>query len=137
MDFLLGPKPTYTTGEIAKLLDVNINTVVKWFETGQLEGYKLPGSHARRIPRSVLINFLAKRDFTIAPAADASHIGAISHARNQVKGTTAAVTTRATGRDRHQKQDHVAPSQLSGYCNTPSTSSIFSHRRSQPKADSS
>ena len=70
MDYLLSSKATFTTGEIAKILDVNINTVVKWFETGLLEGYKLPGSHARRIPRSELIDFLAKRDFPVTPAPD-------------------------------------------------------------------
>lgn len=51
-------KKAFTTGEVAKLCNVTINTVVKWFETGYLKGYKVPGSGARRIPREELIKFM-------------------------------------------------------------------------------
>jgi len=53
-------KKAFTTGEVAKLCNVTINTVVKWFETGQLKGYKVPSSGARRIPREELIKFMKK-----------------------------------------------------------------------------
>ncbi len=68
MNSILGSKTVFTTGEIAKIFDVNINTVVKWFETGLLEGYKLPGSQARRVPRGELIDFLAKRNLPVVSA---------------------------------------------------------------------
>lgn len=55
-------KDAYTTGEIAKLCNVTINTVVKWFETGVLKGYKLPSSGARRIKRTELLEFMRKHN---------------------------------------------------------------------------
>jgi excisionase family DNA binding protein len=63
---LLNSKTLFTTGEIAKLLDVNINTVVLWAETGQLGGFKLPGDTARRIERDKLIDFIMLRDLPLA-----------------------------------------------------------------------
>jgi len=53
-------KKAFTTGEVAKLCNVTINTVVKWFESGELKGYKLPSSGARRIPREELVKFMKK-----------------------------------------------------------------------------
>lgn len=61
MDDIFGNKSVFTTGEIARIFGVNINTVVKWFEVGLLKGYKLPGSDARRVPRDELVEFLARR----------------------------------------------------------------------------
>ncbi len=48
----------YTTGQIAKLCDVAPRTVSKWFDDGLLNGYKLPGSLDRRVPREDLKAFL-------------------------------------------------------------------------------
>jgi excisionase family DNA binding protein len=63
METALGSKTVFTTGEIAKLFDVNINTVVNWIETGLLKGFTLPGSNTRRVPRAELIEFISKQDF--------------------------------------------------------------------------
>lgn len=63
---LLRAKPLFTTGEIAKLLDVNINTVVLWFESDLLEGFKLPGDTARRVERDRLIELILKRELPLA-----------------------------------------------------------------------
>ena len=62
MDRKLEGKAVFTTGELSRILEVNINTVVRWIETGQLKGYSLPGSNTRRIRRDDLIEFLTKRD---------------------------------------------------------------------------
>lgn len=62
MQDLLGTKRIYTTGDIARIFDVNINTVVKWFEEGMLKGYKLPNSTARRVPRAELVDFMVSRN---------------------------------------------------------------------------
>ena len=35
-----------------------MRTVTRWFDTGKLKGYVLPGSKDRRIPRAYLIEFL-------------------------------------------------------------------------------
>jgi len=51
-------KRVLTTGEVAKLCNVAPRTVSKWFDTGQLKGYRIPGSKDRRIPVSELIGFM-------------------------------------------------------------------------------
>lgn len=60
---LLRSKPFFTTGEIAKILDVNINTVVLWCRSGQLKGFKLPGDTARRVERDELVEFIVRHDY--------------------------------------------------------------------------
>ncbi|MEM8757247.1 MAG: helix-turn-helix domain-containing protein [Planctomycetota bacterium] len=47
-----------TTGEVAKICNVAPRTVSKWFDSGQLKGYRIPGSKDRRIPVPELIKFM-------------------------------------------------------------------------------
>lgn len=51
-------KDVLTTGEVAKICNVAPRTVSKWFDTGVLKGYRIPGSKDRRIPVSQLIRFM-------------------------------------------------------------------------------
>ena len=51
-------KKVFTTGQVAKLCEVAPRTVSKWFDSGRLKGYRIPGSQDRRIPREQLIRFL-------------------------------------------------------------------------------
>lgn len=51
-------KTVLTTGEVAKLCNVAPRTVSKWFDSGQLRGYRIPGSKDRRIPVDQLIRFM-------------------------------------------------------------------------------
>ena len=51
-------KDVLTTGEVAKICNVAPRTVSKWFDTGQLKGYRIPGSKDRRIPVSQLVRFM-------------------------------------------------------------------------------
>ena len=51
-------KDVLTTGEVAKICNVAPRTVTKWFDSGQLRGYRIPGSRDRRIPTSELIRFM-------------------------------------------------------------------------------
>ncbi|MCE2966979.1 MAG: response regulator [Phycisphaerales bacterium] len=51
-------KDVLTTGEVAKICNVAPRTVSKWFDSGQLKGYRIPGSKDRRIPMSHLIKFM-------------------------------------------------------------------------------
>jgi len=51
-------KDVLTTGEVARLCGVAPRTVSKWFDAGQLRGFKIPGSRDRRIPRESLIRFM-------------------------------------------------------------------------------
>lgn len=51
-------KNVLTTGDVAKICNVAPRTVSKWFDSGQLKGYRIPGSKDRRIPVSELIRFM-------------------------------------------------------------------------------
>ena len=51
-------KNVLTTGEVARICNVAARTVSKWFDSGQLKGYRIPGSNDRRIPVSELIRFM-------------------------------------------------------------------------------
>jgi len=51
-------KKVYTTGQVAKICKVAPRTVSKWFDSGRLRGYRIPGSQDRRIPRDNLLRFL-------------------------------------------------------------------------------
>ena len=50
-------KDAFTTGEVAKLLHVATGSVARWFDSGKLKGYRIPGSRSRRVPRASLISF--------------------------------------------------------------------------------
>ncbi|MHC4194374.1 MAG: helix-turn-helix domain-containing protein, partial [Planctomycetota bacterium] len=51
-------KNVLTTGDVAKICNVAPRTVSKWFDNGQLKGYRIPGSKDRRIPVSELVRFM-------------------------------------------------------------------------------
>ena len=51
-------KKVFTTGQVAKICKVAPRTVSKWYDSGRLKGYRIPGSQDRRIPREQLIRFL-------------------------------------------------------------------------------
>lgn len=51
-------KEVFTTGDVARMCGVAPRTVSKWFDTGQLRGFKIPGSRDRRIPRESLVRFM-------------------------------------------------------------------------------
>ena len=51
-------RKVFTTGQVAMICKVAPRTVSKWFDSGRLRGYRIPGSQDRRIPREALIRFL-------------------------------------------------------------------------------
>ena len=51
-------KEVFTTGDVATICHVSTRTVCKWFDSGHLRGYRIPGSQDRRVPREHLIRFL-------------------------------------------------------------------------------
>lgn len=51
-------KNVLTTGEVAKICNVAPRTVSKWFDSGHLRGYRIPGSRDRRIPLEHLVRFM-------------------------------------------------------------------------------
>ncbi|MBU0551769.1 PilZ domain-containing protein [Myxococcota bacterium] len=54
----------FTTGQVAQVVNVNINTAIKWFDEGKLEGYRLPRSKERRIYRESLVAFMERHDIS-------------------------------------------------------------------------
>lgn len=58
-------KDILTTGEVAKICNVAPRTVSKWFDSGQLRGYRIPGSKDRRIPLSSLVRFMKAHQIPI------------------------------------------------------------------------
>lgn len=51
-------KDVLTTGQVARICNVAPRTVSKWFDSGSLRGYRIPGSKDRRIPLQALIRFM-------------------------------------------------------------------------------
>ncbi|MCG6154279.1 response regulator [Rubinisphaera margarita] len=51
-------KTVFTTGEAAKICKVSQQTIIRCFDSGQLKGFRVPGSKFRRIPRDVLFKFM-------------------------------------------------------------------------------
>jgi len=51
-------KTVFTTGEAAKICKVSQQTIIRCFDSGQLKGFRVPGSRFRRIPRDLLYKFM-------------------------------------------------------------------------------
>jgi excisionase family DNA binding protein len=60
----------FTTGQVAKICKVAPRTVSKWFDSGRLRGYRIPGSQDRRIPRDHLIRFLKEHGMPLGELED-------------------------------------------------------------------
>jgi excisionase family DNA binding protein len=51
-------KELFTTGEAAEICRVSQQTIIRCFDSGRLEGFRVPGSRFRRIPRDSLMKFM-------------------------------------------------------------------------------
>ena len=58
-------KGVYTTGEVAQICKVSQQTVIRCFDSGKLEGFRVPGSKFRRIPRESLVAFMKKNNIPL------------------------------------------------------------------------
>lgn len=54
-----------STGEVAKICNVALRTVQKWFDSGLIKGYRIPGGRDRRIPVDELARFLEEYNMPI------------------------------------------------------------------------
>lgn len=54
----------FTTGEIAKFCDVNVRTVIRWIDRGQLTAYRLPAGD-NRISSESFLTFLRQHNMPI------------------------------------------------------------------------
>ena len=58
-------KNVLTTGDVAKICNVAGRTVSKWFDSGLLKGYRMPGSKDRRIPVEELTRFMKAHNMPV------------------------------------------------------------------------
>src|SRR5437762_12306325 len=82
-------KTIFTTGQVAKICKVAPRTVSKWFDSGRLRGYRIPGSQDRRIPRDHLIRFLKEHGMPLGELEDEAMgklllVGADNHTRGSL-----------------------------------------------------
>jgi len=55
-------KQVFTTGEAAEICKVSQQTIIRCFDSGRLQGFRVPGSKFRRIPRAELLRFMKAND---------------------------------------------------------------------------
>ncbi len=58
-------KKVFTTGEAAKVCKVSQQTIIRCFDSGRLNGFRVPGSRFRRIPREELIRFMRSNEIPL------------------------------------------------------------------------
>jgi excisionase family DNA binding protein len=58
-------KDLFTTGEAAVICRVSQQTIIRCFDAGKVEGFRVPGSKFRRIPRQSLIKFMKDNEIPL------------------------------------------------------------------------
>jgi excisionase family DNA binding protein len=61
----LRSKQVFTTGEAARVCNVSQQTIIRCFDSGRLNGFRVPGSKFRRIPRAELLRFMKENDIPL------------------------------------------------------------------------
>ena len=52
-------KQVFTTGEAAEICKVSQQTIIRCFDSGRLQGFRVPGSRFRRIQSGLVTNYAA------------------------------------------------------------------------------
>ena len=58
-------KKVFTTGEAAQVCKVSQQTIIRCFASGRLQGFRVPGSRFRRIPREELLRFMRQNSIPL------------------------------------------------------------------------
>jgi excisionase family DNA binding protein len=58
-------KELFTTGEAADVCRVSQQTIIRCFDSGRVEGFRVPGSKFRRIPRASLLKFMKQNNIPV------------------------------------------------------------------------
>lgn len=58
-------KKVFSTGEAASICKVSQQTIIRCFDSGRLQGFRVPGSRFRRIPRESLVKFMRENDIPL------------------------------------------------------------------------
>jgi len=69
----LNSKQVFTTGEAAEICKLSQQTIIRCFDSGRLQGFRVPGSKFRRIPRDGLIRFMRENDIPIDTLRNGKH----------------------------------------------------------------
>lgn len=69
----LRDKSIFTTGEAAELCRVSQQTIIRCFDNGRLQGFRVPGSKFRRIPRAELMRFMRENDIPLGILGETKH----------------------------------------------------------------
>ncbi len=94
-------KDVLTTGEVAKICNVAPRTVSKWFDSGQLRGYRIPGSKDRRIPLNALIRFMKQHHIPLDGLRSGQTRVLIVDSDRQIVETLNGVLTEQANYDTH------------------------------------
>lgn len=94
-------KEVLTTGEVAKICNVAPRTVSKWFDSGQLNGYRIPGSKDRRIPVSQLIRFMKDHKIPLDGLSSGQTRVLIVEPDSEIRGTLRDLLSEQTTYDIH------------------------------------
>ena len=63
-------KQVFTTGEAAEVCRISQQTIIRCFDSGRLNGFRVPGSRFRRIPRAELLRFMRTNDIPVDSLGD-------------------------------------------------------------------
>lgn len=58
-------KKVFSTGDAAAICKISQQTIIRCFDSGRLEGFRVPGSRFRRIPRENLVKFMRENDIPL------------------------------------------------------------------------
>jgi len=58
-------KDLFTTGEAAEICRLSQQTIIRCFDAGRLDGFRVPGSKFRRIPHRSLIRFMKNNNIPL------------------------------------------------------------------------
>ncbi len=89
-------KDVLTTGEVAKICNVAPRTVSKWFDSGSLKGYRIPGSRDRRIPSSELVKFMRVHGIPLEGLTSGRTRVLIADGDKEIAGTLEKILTEQT-----------------------------------------
>ena len=58
-------KNLFTTGEAAEICNISQQTIIRCFDSGKLDGFRVPGSRFRRITRESLVRFMKENSIPL------------------------------------------------------------------------
>jgi len=94
-------KDVLTTGEVAKICNVAPRTVSKWFDSGSLKGYRIPGSRDRRIPTAELVKFMRAHGIPVEGVNSGRTRVLIADGEKEIVDTLSKILTEQTSYEVH------------------------------------